>query len=231
MLYERFVERVGRVRYRQACEAARATAASTGKGADLREPWPDDLEDVPHELADVWSEPGAPLDTRLDTALRFLAEMPCYANTMIMTGWFHDMTATQTARVWDAYRAALAGPDEGLAAVVAYSLWVDYFEDGRTSEDAFAAMTVAGGTDRDRRIARVLSVAGPAPWGPKRRLFDELIADQRWHADILEAVKGSLFDAYGQAGTDAGDILRRLDVPAASAADVERARDAAARIR
>jgi hypothetical protein len=230
VLYDEFVESVGQDRYRRACEAARRTAASTGRALDAEEPWPDDLADVPHDLADLWFAAGVSLDARLEAGLRFLAEMPCYANTMYMTGFFAEMAPAQRTLLWAAYREALEAPGDGRAAAIAYSLWVDYFEDPTTSAEAFAAVTAMGGLNWDRRIGRVLSVAGPVPWRPKQRLLEALLPEQRWHSSILLAIEGSLFDVYGQAEPDVMDVLERLQLPDAHDT-IDRAREAAARLR
>ncbi|WP_354697234.1 hypothetical protein DSM112329_02860 [Paraconexibacter sp. AEG42_29] len=227
MLYENIVQRVGRERYERACLVAQAADASYGKEVDTREPWPDNLEEVPHEVSDLWFETGVAFDERLAAGLRALREMPCYATTMYMTAFFHEMTPGQQERLWDAYREALEASEPARACTVGYSLWVDYFEDASTSGQAFTQMTAPGGK-RDVRIEPVLAIAGPAPWSEKRRLFQALIPEPRWHAPILRAISGSLFDAYGGVGDDVAEVLAQLSLHDAHPG-LEQARAAAAR--
>ena len=213
--YEQWVTRIGEERYREACGWAWRTAAGTGSdSAASSEPWPRSLEDVPHDLADVWHEGGSTAE-RLRLALRFYDDMPCYANTMYLKHGFEEFGPAEKATFWDAYRAALDAVDDRIADPVGYSLWVDFFEDPETVREAWLETTRRDGAPFDRRLRRVLMNAGPVPWTLKDELFGQLCDRQEWHLSIYGALLGSAFDAYGQLdATSARAWLTRISVPA-----------------
>lgn len=212
VLFEELVARVGAERYAGACEWAWRTAARTGR-CGVGRSWPTSLEEVPHEFADAWWDADASLSERLEAGLALYREMPCYANTVPLHGFYHEFSAGDRDRLWDAYRAALAHPDDRLADPVSYSLWVDFFEDPATVEEAWQETTRPGGEGWERRVSRVLDVAGPVPWPLKEALFESLVDEPRWHPAVLRAIVGSAFDAFGALGPSAGDWLRRLALP------------------
>ncbi len=205
MRLEELIAREGRDRYRQACAWAWRTAAGTGHG----EPhgWPDGLDDLPHALADAWYDDAVPLPERVDAAIRLYREMPCYANTIGFKHFYEDLAAPERERLWAEYRDALDDEDDRRADPVAYSLWVDFFEDQGTVEDAWREMTVE---PHGKRLERVLAAAGPVPWALKEALFERLIRDPSWHPHIRDAIDASAGDVYGRLGPSAPEWLRRL---------------------
>jgi hypothetical protein len=135
MTFEELIAGVGAERYRAACECA--WRISPG------DEWPDDLEDVPHYLSDVWYDDEMPLAARLELALRVYREMPCYGNAMYFK-LRHDEFGREEKRVfWATWRAALDSDDDRLAEPATYSLWVDFFEDRSTVKEAWREMTSA----------------------------------------------------------------------------------------
>jgi hypothetical protein len=211
--FDALVREVGEERYAAACEWAWRTAARTGRcGVDRS--WPSSLTEVPHEFSDAWWDGATPLSERLEMALRLYREMPCYANTVELKRFYADFGADEKERLWDAWRAALQSDDDRLADPVSYALWVDFFEDRATVGEAWRATTRRDGAGTwERRLARVLDVAGPVPWELKEALFGELVGDPRWHPAILRALAGSAFDVYGELGASAGAWLARLRLP------------------
>ncbi len=168
MTYEDLVARVGEARYRAAVAAAHADA------------WDEDLREVPHDLHDLVGDD-------LALALRVLAEMPCYANTM---------TLGPAPALWDFYRAALEGDDERLADTVAYSLWVDFYESPATVEEAWSETIREPAPDA--RVRRVLAASGPVPWALKAPWFERL--RPRWNAEIEAAIAAARTEYFGDAG-------------------------------
>ncbi|MEA2195334.1 MAG: hypothetical protein QOG42_1768, partial [Solirubrobacteraceae bacterium] len=175
--------------------------------------WPGSLEQVPEEFADAWWHGAASLSERLAMGLRLYREMPCYANTIALHGFYGEFAHADRERLWDAYRSALADEDDRLADPVSYSLWVDFFEDPATVEEAWRQTTRRDVDPWGRRLARVLEIAGPVPWALKEELFAALAAEPRWHPAILRAIAGSAFDAFGALGPSAGEWLARLSLP------------------
>ena len=209
VLFDEVVAKVGPQRYREACERAWQTAAGVGRCGGARS-FPGDLQTPPAEFADAWWHADASLGERLQMALRLYSEMPCYANTVALHGFYRDFHAGPRELLWTAYRGWLAGEDDRLADPVAHSLWIDFFEDEITVQDAWRAVTRRDIAPWQRRIARVLHVAGPVPWVLKAPLLDELAGDPRQHQAVFRALAGSAFDHLGELGPDAGELLERL---------------------
>jgi hypothetical protein len=212
VLFDDLVAKVGPRRYRAACEHAWQTAAGVGRCSGLRT-FAGDLQAVPTEFADAWWNADASLDDRLQMALRLYADMPCYANTIALHGFYGQFDAAQRRLLWDAYRDWLASEDDRLADPAAHSLWVDFFEDEATVQEAWREVSRRDGVAWERRLARVLQVCGPVPWRVKFGLLDELAADPRLHHAVFRAVAGSAFDSFGDVGPDAGALLDRLVLP------------------
>ena len=214
--YEKLVASVGIERYRAACEWAWRTAEGTGEGRGLA--WPSNLDEVPHDLADAWYDESTSLSEKLDLALRVYKEMPSYATLMYMKDRFADLDDVLRQRLWAAFRAALDSDDRRVADPVSYVLWVDFFEDEETVEEAWREMTRRDLLPWESRLRRVLDNAGPVPWPQKEALFEQLAADTAWHPHLVRALIGSAFDVYGQLdATAASRWLERLrlsdDVP------------------
>ncbi len=209
VLFDEVVAKVGPQRYREACERAWQTAAGIGRCGGARS-WPGDLQAAPAEFADAWWHGDASLGERLRMALRLYGEMPCYANTVALHGFYREFDAEQRGLLWTAYRAWLAGADDRLADPVAHSLWIDFFEDAATVDEAWREVTRRDTAPWQRRIARVLHVSGPVPWALKAPRLHELAGDPHHHHAVFRALVGSAFDHLGDLGPGAGELLDRL---------------------
>lgn len=196
MTFEELIARVGEERYRAACEWAWQTAEGTGDGGGSAR-WPNDLGDVPHDLADAWYDEHTSLSDKLDLALRVYSEMPSYATLMYMKDRYNDLPGELREKLWTAFRAALESDDRRVADPVTYILWVDFFEDLDTVEEAWSEMARRDLPSWEPRLRRVLEAAGPVPWPQKEPVFEELAPDTSWHPHILRALVGSAFDVYG----------------------------------
>jgi hypothetical protein len=115
--------------------------------------------------------------------------------------------------LWDAYREALDSPDDRLAEPAAYSLWVDYFENPPTVEEAWREMLHE---PTDRRLERLLHASGPVPWQLKAPLFERLSRAPRWHPFIRLALDAAETDVFGQSDPKAVEAWRRRLTPPAS---------------
>ncbi len=212
MLFDELVAKVGPQRYREACEHAWQTAAGIGRCGGQRS-FAGDLQAVPPEFADAWWRADASLDERLQTALRLYSEMPCYANTLALHDFHREFDEAQRSMLWNACRAWLASEDDRLADPIAHALWVDFFEDEATVEEAWLQTTRRDVAPWEQRVERVLQVAGPVPWAGKAGLLEELAGDPRLHHAVFRALAGSAFDPFGDLGPDAAALLDRLVLP------------------
>ena len=213
VLFDELVAEVGAERYREACERAWASAAGTGRCGGQRS-WAGDLQAVPPQFADAWWHGEASLRERLETALRLYGEMPCYANTVALHGFHGEFGEQERRMLWDAYRTWLGDDDDRAADPIAHSLWVDFFEDDATVQEAWREVTRRDVGPWERRMGRVLQVSGPVPWTLKAALLEELADEPRMHHAVFRALAGSAFDPFGDVGPTAGALLARLELPA-----------------
>jgi hypothetical protein len=167
---------------------------------------------VPHELSDrLWYAGSESLVDRLAIAVELYRRMPCYANLMYWR--YRDFDERTRARMWAAYRELVGHPDAAVAEPIAYSLWVDYFEDASTMERAWSE--VAGPQEPRRpRLERVLAASGPVAWRLKSPLYEALAQEGGWDDSIVAGLYGSCVDIYGSVEREAAlRILRRLREP------------------
>ena len=210
---EPLIDAVGHDRFRSACEWAWRTAARTGEQLEV-EAWPDDLAQVPHELSDLWDDLDVPLIERLHAAQELYRQMPCSGLLMYSKHAFSEFGADEFDAFWSDYRSFLEHDDDRLADPVAYSLWVDFFEDPEVVEQAWRESTNYLEADgANRRIERVLRCSGPVPYRIKIDMYHRLALDHRWHDHIARGLVGSAFDTYGDIDPfAASSLLARLDV-------------------
>lgn len=185
--------------------------------------------DLAHEwaaraLGDDKLSPGR----RLRTGLGLLDLLAEYWVTLELR-WFvvEQADPAITDAFWVGYRQRLEATES--AEQVLYSLWVDWFEDPETAEEAFAAVI---GDDvramrtrrrvRDlatgplhRRVARVLEHSGPVPWICKHDVYEITAAVPELHMALFKALLTSYHDIYGDLEPAAAlALLERLDLPA-----------------
>lgn len=178
----------------QAVYLERARGGADESGLDE---WPDDLGDVPHDLAHtLWYEGDSSPADRLALAQALYRAMPCYANLMYIAQTFHEFKREERATVWAEYRALLAQPDDRLAEPVTYSLWVDFYEGRSTVKEAWEQTSRVDPLD-ERRLQRVLEVSGPVPFKLKAQVYKELVDDPDWHPYIFKSLLASALDVYG----------------------------------
>ena len=142
--------------------------------------------------------------------------MPSYAVLMYGCRAYRRLGPLGRDAFWAAYRSLLAQEDDRLAAPVAYSLWVDYFEDSETVAEAWGGLTSADLGPRG--LERLLHASGPVPWRLKAPLYESLLPDPAWHPAIFSGLVNSRFDTYGRIDVSAASrLLDRLQLPPGTA--------------
>jgi hypothetical protein len=167
---------------------------------------------VPHELSDrLWYAGSESFTDRLTIAIELYRRMPCYANLMYWR--YRDFEGETRAQMWAAYRELVGHPDAAVAEPIAYSLWVDYFEDASTMERAWSELS-GPQEPRRPRLDRVLAASGPVAWPLKAPLYQALAEEGGWDDPIVAGLYGSCVDIYGSIEREAAlGILRRLRQP------------------
>jgi hypothetical protein len=135
MRLQDLIDHVGEPMFEEARRWAWQTAAGTGIGVS---PWPNKVNDVPHELEDlIWLRGDGTWLERVALAFELYRTMPCYANLMYIQHHHNDWNDDARRLFWNEYRSLVGDPDDRLADPVAYSLWCDYFEDPEIVEEAW----------------------------------------------------------------------------------------------
>ena len=188
----------------EAFDAACREASSSGNDSTV--------SNVPHEVSDrLWYTGPESFADRLVIAVALYRCMPCYANLMYWR--YSDFDEETRKQMWAVYRELVGDPNAAVAEPIAYSLWVDYFEDAARVERAWSEMSAPQEPLR-LRLERVLAASGPVPWALKARLYESLAAEGGWDNAVVAGVYGSCIDIYGSLErVDALRIIRRLRQP------------------
>lgn len=207
---------VGEARFLEACAWAWRTAAGTGFRSQGRVEWPDDLKQVPHDAEEiVWTGERPGLE-EVALAFALYRRMPCYANLMYIGVGLSDGSRGEPAKAlfWREYRDLVSDPDDRLADPVSYSLWCDYYEDPDDVREAWSETALHPETSQ-RGLERILNNSGPVPFPFKASLYEQLIAEPRWHYFIYLSLLHSRFDYFGKIDLEAArHFLSRLQLPA-----------------
>ena len=207
---------VGEARFSEACEWAWRTAAGTGLRSQGRVEWPNDLKDVPHDAEEiVWTGKRPALD-EVTLAFALYRRMPCYSNLSFIRVALSGGSRGEPAKAlfWREYRDLVSDPDDRLADPVSYSLWCDYYEDPDDVLEAWSETALHPATSQ-RGLERILDRSGPVPFPFKASLYEQLIAEPRWHPFIFLSLLHSRFDYFGKIDIEAArQLLSRLQLPA-----------------
>jgi hypothetical protein len=130
------------------------------------------------------------------------------------------------AAFWAGYRERLEREEP--VEQVLYSLWVDWFEDRTTSDEAFREMLaddvrelrsrnrladLAAGP-LHRRAARVLENSGPVPWLSKHDVYQAAATVPALHQSVFRGLLTGYHDVYGDLDPAAAlTLLDQLNLP------------------
>ena len=124
---------------------------------------------------------------------------------------FEKLNNSQRDRIWKDYKAYLSKGNKNQKEAVEYSLWVDFFENNETVEEAWKSMI--GNYENEVILKRLLPISGPVPFDLKEEFYKRVVKDEKWHEYILDSLVGSFFDVFGQINIEkARLILSRLKV-------------------
>jgi hypothetical protein len=94
---------------------------------------------------------------------------------------------------------------------LAYFLWCEIFESPHWVEEGWNSLVnplPAVGV-----LQTLLVISGPVPFGLKKPVYQQLMADRSWHYYIYRSLLHSAFDYYGQIDRAEGlEILSRLSL-------------------
>ncbi len=121
---------------------------------------------------------------------------PEYGVTLQLSMNFNKMSSYGKGQMWDHYKNHLKGEQTLQREQIEYSLWVDFFEDSETVNEAWG--NLIGDYSNENILKRLLTISGPVPFGLKDKLYQKVIINKQWHEYILDSLVGGFFDVYGQ---------------------------------
>jgi len=202
------IEIVGKDVFEAASEDLRLEAADPAYGGVLSSPRLP-ASDLPHRIADlIWDSPDSWAD-KIRLLFDVYDEMPGYGHLMYVTHHYEHFSASDRLLWWHEVAERLETAVPAIANPIEYSLWCDFFEDPDRVTEAWGHLTQDNPSESVVRA--VLRASGPVPYAMKRPLYEQLITDPKWHEWILESLRASASDVYGDIDRmDARTWLDRL---------------------
>ena len=158
-----------------------------------------------------WNDTNLDEESKLDLTLALFQIKPSYGVLMELSMNFEKLNNSQRDRIWKDYKAYLSKGNKNQKEAVEYSLWVDFFENNETVEEAWKSMI--GNYENEVILKRLLPISGPVPFDLKEEFYKRVVKDEKWHEYILDSLVGSFFDVFGQINIEkARLILSRLKV-------------------
>jgi|TARA_B110000967_G_scaffold44736_1_gene44866 hypothetical protein len=150
------------------------------------------------DIADFiwWQDKSLDVDQKLDLTLQLFDQNPEYGVTLQLSMNFNKMSSYGKGQMWDHYKNHLKGEQTLQREQIEYSLWVDFFEDSETVNEAWG--NLIGDYSNENILKRLLTISGPVPFGLKDKLYQKVIINKQWHEYILDSLVGGFFDVYGQ---------------------------------
>lgn len=150
------------------------------------------------DIADFiwWDDETLSIEEKLDLTLLLFDQKPEYGITMQLSMNFDKMSQSIKDKMWNHYKKHLSNGDTLQRDKIEYSLWVDFFEDDETVNEAWKKMV--GAYDDNNVLKQLLTISGSVPFELKDDLYERVIDNEEWHNYILDSLAGSFFDVYGQ---------------------------------
>jgi len=149
---------------------------------------------------------------RFDRLFEVIQLWPNYTTTRhLFSAYLFDEGINQNVKqhLWQGILKFLASTKESLREPVEYVLWVDFFEDQSTCEEAWHGLM---NLSKNKEVTnRLLINAGPVPYIMKKPIYQLLLSDKTRHSVIAESLARSLEDVYGDIDhKDARLLLKQL---------------------
>jgi len=131
------------------------------------------------------------------TLLKLVEFFPSYtASSMLYRAFiYQELDPTAKDILWNGILTLISGPCAPTQDAVEYALWVDFFEDQSTCQEAWLELTKRASGEV---LSRLLIVAGPMPYELKHPFYVELAKDPEKHNVLAESLVCSINDVYGK---------------------------------
>lgn len=113
----------------------------------------------------------------------------------------HKTTKDKTLKniIWQHFMKFL-GSENYYFSPVGYVLWVEFFEDPETQDEAWKGLMQF--SDDKIAVMKLLEYAGPVAYSLKEPIYKRLLSDQSTHESIFKSLLFSSFDLCGQTEND-----------------------------
>ncbi len=99
----------------------------------------------------------------------------------------------------------------GVRKMTEYVLWVGFFEDCETSDEAWSLLINAAKSEDD--MAKFITFAGPVKYELKEKIYMQRVANGEFHQNILDSIYCSYVDVYGKVDRErVSEIFNMLDI-------------------
>jgi hypothetical protein len=185
------IQCIGTTVYAEACQLAFTIAEDPYYGRRL-----DPItSDIPHAISTIVTESTLSPVEQTHILLDVYEDMPFYALLMYVKWGYSTLSPPQKEIFWGRIVTILLKDTKAFTNTLMYALWVDFFEDGKTVHEAWAALT--NPPPSDQVLENILIHAGPVPFSLKLPVYQSLIQHTQWHYPIFHSLLHSAFDAYG----------------------------------
>ena len=214
MTVEKIITQFGYKAFQEYAKRAWALAAKTGHGypEEDEKQGQKDYEMASDIVETIW-ESELKTESKISLVFQLYRKAPDYTWLSEMDIHYLWEVNLKTREIfWIEMRRLVSEEDDCLAAPACYLLWCGPFEDPNHVDEAWAAMTSNGVTEKT--LQRLLINSGPVPYSLKRTLYEQLIQKEQWHYFIFRSLLHSAFDYYGQIDiADANRVLQKLNIP------------------
>ena len=171
-----------------------------------------DARSVIYSVVSRLEESQAPNARVLYLLLSFFEDLPDYRFMMGVKMQFSTYNDEEKHSFWQWARNILESGNDAQKEAFAYALWVDFFEDPQTVDEAWQALLFP--LPNEKALQTILIYSGPVPWEQKWSLFLDLQNRTDMHYYIFRSILHSQFDVYGKIDQhEALQTLSKLSIP------------------
>ena len=163
-------------------------------------------------IDELWDTQTTTLD-KVNMSLDLYDIQPTYhvLNTMWRNYYPASATAEITETILKKYFDELSNSKNNLTDSMEYSLYFDIFEEPNLNQYSWLYFLKQNPTEHLVKI--ILRNSGPVPYHLKQALYEQLVLDTNFHADIYRSIRHSCFDNCGSVDkAQALIVLKQLNL-------------------
>ena len=123
----------------------------------------------------LWEDENIEPIDKIKISFELFERSPEYGICMELKMAFNEMSIEIRDYLWEKYRYYLLSGTDKQKEQIKYSLWVDFFEDPETVDEAWSKIVT--NNSEINVLRQVLSISGPVPFEKKDKLYLKVIED------------------------------------------------------